>query len=76
MTDFIDRASEQEAQDRKLALQEQARRANLTGKTISDSALECTECAEPIPLNRRLAMPGCQFCISCQTQREKAFYER
>jgi phage/conjugal plasmid C-4 type zinc finger TraR family protein len=75
MTDIYDRACEQEERDRKIALQAQQARAGLAGKTVSDSATECQDCAEPIPYKRREAMPGCQFCIECQAQREKAFYE-
>jgi phage/conjugal plasmid C-4 type zinc finger TraR family protein len=26
----------------------------------------CLDCGEPIPENRRLASPGCRYCIACQ----------
>lgn len=76
MTDIYDRAALQEEQDRARALCEQHRRAGLTGKTVADSAEDCTECGEAIPLKRRAAAPGCQFCVTCQTQRETEFYQR
>ena len=76
MTDIFDRASEQEDRDRAIALQTQRSRASLAGKAVADSAIDCKECEAPIPHLRREAMPGCQFCVECQSQREKAFYER
>jgi phage/conjugal plasmid C-4 type zinc finger TraR family protein len=76
MTDITDRAAEQEELDRAVAMSAQRNRAGLDGKTIADSATDCTDCGEQIPFLRRQAMPGCQFCIDCQAHREKAFYER
>lgn len=76
MTDFIDRASEQEEHARSLALQEQARRAGLAGKTSDDSNVICADCDDVIPKRRRIAVPGCQCCIDCQTLREREFYQR
>ncbi|MFZ6675394.1 TraR/DksA C4-type zinc finger protein [Undibacterium sp. Xuan67W] len=76
MTDFIDRATAQEEHARHLALQDQARRAGLAGKTVLDSNVLCSDCDEPIPMRRRHAMPGCQCCIDCQTRREQEFYQR
>ncbi|WP_034919024.1 DksA/TraR family C4-type zinc finger protein [Erwinia sp. 9145] len=34
------------------------------------SAEFCEECGEPIPQARRLALPGVQYCITCQQQRD------
>ncbi|MBI3712610.1 MAG: TraR/DksA C4-type zinc finger protein [Burkholderiales bacterium] len=76
MTDIFDRASELEEKTRERALAAQAQRAALTGKTVADSATECQDCGEDIPLKRRKAMPGCQRCITCQARKEKEFYER
>lgn len=76
MTDIFDRAGEQEEYDRKIALQAQQSRAGLAGKTSADSATHCGDCREAISYKRREAAPGCRFCIQCQAQREKAFYER
>ena len=71
MTDMFDRASEQEEQERSRALAEQARRSDLTGKTVADSATTCVDCGDDIPLKRRKAMPGCVRCISCAQRVEK-----
>lgn len=76
MTDIFDRATELEELERRVALQAQTNRAGLVGKTAADSATECADCEEPIPEQRRVAIPGCQRCVECQAQREKAFYER
>jgi phage/conjugal plasmid C-4 type zinc finger TraR family protein len=75
MTDIFDRAGEQEERDRKNALQAQMNRADLDGKTVADSATHCGDCGDEIPHKRREAAFGCKFCIDCQGQREKAFYE-
>ena len=72
MTDVFDRASEREEQLRDDALQAQARRAGLTGKTYMDSARECHVCDEPIPDERRRAVPGVQTCVDCQNDLERA----
>lgn len=71
MTDIFDRASELEQKTRERALAAQAQRAGLTGKTVADSAVECKDCGDDIPLKRRKAMPGCQRCIHCQERQEK-----
>lgn len=34
------------------------------------SALWCEDCGEAIPLARREAVQGCQYCIDCQQIRE------
>ncbi|MDP2808660.1 MAG: TraR/DksA family transcriptional regulator [Rhodocyclaceae bacterium] len=72
MTDVFDRATEVEEALREDALQRQARRAGLTGKTWRDSAGECRVCGGGIPLKRRRAVPGVQTCIECQTDLERA----
>ncbi|HGE6960769.1 TPA: TraR/DksA C4-type zinc finger protein [Pseudomonas aeruginosa] len=35
------------------------------------SAVECEGCGDPIPEARRVAVPGCVFCIDCQSFAEK-----
>lgn len=35
------------------------------------SAQFCLECGEKIPEARRLALPGVQYCIECQSERDK-----
>jgi phage/conjugal plasmid C-4 type zinc finger TraR family protein len=72
MTDIIDLAAERETEFLFDALQDQSRRAGLSGKTIADSASHCIECDEPIPVARRKAVPGVQLCIACQIIKEKS----
>ncbi|WP_372802010.1 DksA/TraR family C4-type zinc finger protein [Paracoccus seriniphilus] len=36
------------------------------------SAEFCRECDEPIPEPRRIAMPGVQLCIECQSGHDRA----
>ena len=31
-----------------------------------ESAEDCDECGTDIPEARRLAVPGCRFCVECQ----------
>lgn len=71
MTDIFDRATEREEEFREDALQAQARRSGLAGKTWRDSADECSVCGEGIPLQRRKAVPGVQTCVHCQNDLEK-----
>lgn len=71
MTDIYDRATAHEEFERNLALQNQASKTGLSDKRIADSAINCSDCGESIPDNRREAMPGCQRCIDCQTIAEK-----
>ncbi|SEC72975.1 TraR/DksA C4-type zinc finger protein [Pseudomonas anguilliseptica] len=35
-----------------------------------ESAEDCDSCGVDIPQARRLAVPGCQFCVDCQGLRE------
>lgn len=72
MSDVFDRASEREDADRAIALQEQALRAGLDGKTVADSAEECRVCAAPLPALRRALLPGVQTCVECQEELERA----
>lgn len=70
MTDIVDRAAEREEDFRSDALEVQARRAGLAGKTVSDSALSCSVCEDSIPEGRREAIPGVQTCVACQADLE------
>jgi len=72
MTDVFDRASDLEEAQRQDALQAQARRAGLDGKTVEDSATHCGACGCLIPVARRRAVPGVQTCLTCQEDLERA----
>lgn len=41
------------------------------GMKSGPSLSHCEECGEEIPEGRRLVVPGCRTCISCQTELEK-----
>ena len=71
MSDDVDRAGEREQMVRDHALQAQARRAGLAGKTMADSAEFCA-CGVVIPQARRRAVPGCQRCVACQEDIERS----
>lgn len=36
-----------------------------------ESAEDCDTCGVEIPQARRLAVPGCQHCVDCQSLRER-----
>ncbi|MGV3994343.1 TraR/DksA family transcriptional regulator [Citrobacter freundii] len=64
MADFADDAS---------AVEELQRNAALSAHRINRdavSATHCVECGEDIPELRRVKVPGCQRCASCQQDSE------
>lgn len=65
MSDIIDRASEREAEFLAEALARHQRQPENRG-----SLKNCTDCGEPIPEARRLAVSGCLRCIDCQELHE------
>lgn len=64
MADFADDASAVEELQRNAALS--AHRINRD----SVSATHCVDCGEDIPELRRVKVPGCQRCASCQQDSE------
>lgn len=65
MTDVFDRATEVEQllRDAALAHQREAARAGMhPGAAVAD----CDDCGDPIPVERRSAVPGCTKCIECE----------
>jgi phage/conjugal plasmid C-4 type zinc finger TraR family protein len=73
--DDLDRAAEREQELRDDALRAQAARAAIgdKGKWQTLSAKWCggSGCGERIPDERRRAIPGVKFCVSCKEQQEK-----
>lgn len=69
MSDDIDRAQAREEEMRSDALAERDRRAHGNAPRISATA--CLHCDTPIPEGRRLAVPGVQTCVECQTDIER-----
>lgn len=62
--EIIDQASELEEMLRENAIA--AHRINRNAV----SATHCAECDEPIDERRRVAVPGCKTCASCQEEIE------
>ncbi|WP_321883564.1 TraR/DksA C4-type zinc finger protein [Burkholderia cepacia] len=73
MDDF-DHASDIEEQYRALAIAAATRPARSTAESAAFCQNEA--CGEPIPDERRRAVPGCRFCIECQERREQAINRR
>lgn len=39
----------------------------------------CEDCEGPIPERRQIAVPGCQYCVECQSEHDKmitSYYNR
>ncbi|EMV9185918.1 TraR/DksA C4-type zinc finger protein [Escherichia coli] len=66
MADLLDLASEREEIERSALIASRQRPA--PAHTIS--ATHCEGCGEEIPAARRLAVPGCEYCVLCQRDRE------
>lgn len=74
MTDIVDQANERAAELLHDALaRRQRQRAAAAAQQPEHSALECQACGEPISPARRLAVPGVQYCVTCQQRLEKGF---
>ena len=71
MTDIYDRATEIEEAQREDALEQHRHRRRLTP---TDSSRECRICDEPIPDERRRAVPGCSTCVDCQRDLEHGLW--
>ncbi|HBX36239.1 MAG TPA: molecular chaperone DnaK [Pseudohongiella sp.] len=52
--------------EQRLADNLEAQRRKSQQSAGRESATECEECGAPIPELRRLASPGCRYCIACQ----------
>lgn len=66
MTDLLELAAEREENFRQGLLEARMRPA--PAHTIS--ATHCEECGGEIPAARRVAVPGCERCVSCQEWHE------
>ena len=63
MADDIDLATQRSDDERHRLITNRAR-------YIGKSAHECTECGNPIPELRRVALPGIQTCVECARAHE------
>jgi len=71
VTDIVDQAILTEEENRQAALQRIARHDGSQGKTVRDSAEQCSVCDDPIPQLRREAVPGVHTCVACQDELER-----
>ena len=69
MSDWADKAAEREQELRDDALAAHARQVGQ--RQGEPSAEDCAVCGEPIPSERRQALPGVQTCIDCQADLER-----
>lgn len=69
-SDIIDQANELVEHRLQLAIQKHRIDQNAV------SAEHCSECEEDIPEARRVAMPGCKTCASCQDVLELMIKQR
>lgn len=65
--DILDLAKQQEDFALKATLADHRRQGVPTG----ESAHNCCDCEIVIPEARRLAVPGCQRCVTCQQELEQ-----
>ncbi|MEQ4451712.1 TraR/DksA family transcriptional regulator [Kosakonia sp. YIM B13605] len=61
MADEIDIAQQYEHEERERYI------LNARSKQTSVSRLTCDCCSAPIPEARRIAVPGVELCVTCQT---------
>ena len=69
-SDIIDQANKLVEHRLQLAIQKHRIDQNAV------SAEHCSECEEDIPEARRVAMPGCKTCASCQEVLERMIKQR
>ncbi|EMF5208131.1 TraR/DksA family transcriptional regulator [Enterobacter roggenkampii] len=69
-SDIIDQANELVEHRLQLVIQKHRFDQNAV------SAEQCSECEEDIPEARRVAMPGCKTCASCQEVLELMIKQR
>ncbi|WP_165430982.1 TraR/DksA family transcriptional regulator [Atlantibacter hermannii] len=68
--ELIDAANEQVEHNLQIAL------ANRRTFSNAVSATHCMDCGDDIPELRRVMVPGCQRCASCQEDSEKRSKQR
>ncbi|MGL4193193.1 MAG: TraR/DksA C4-type zinc finger protein [Vibrio sp.] len=67
--DVIDQAAKTEAKFQQMALANHRARAEHLARLPSRS--HCLECDDPIPVQRQEKIEGCQYCTTCQAERER-----
>jgi phage/conjugal plasmid C-4 type zinc finger TraR family protein len=64
MPDVFDLAQEREERERDAAIQRA--RLNAADDQQPSARLDCEECEDPIPEERRAILPGARRCTQCQ----------
>jgi phage/conjugal plasmid C-4 type zinc finger TraR family protein len=54
------------------SIEDELKRLSARSVPVGASAETCAECGEPIPEQRRLALPGVKFCRDCAEDRDAA----
>ena len=58
------------------SIEDELMRMKLQAVPSGTSRSHCAECDEPIPEQRRQAIPGVRLCIDCQGGRERGAVQR
>ena len=58
------------------SIEDELKRMQARRRASGESLTHCAECEEPIPEPRRVALPGVQLCIDCQTERDTRLVSR
>lgn len=69
--DIFDQAQLKDAEFTAMSIDSVKRLAAQQRLAALDSNTECGWCGEEIPEARRLAVPGCDLCAKCQSQKER-----
>lgn len=54
------------------SIEDELQRMRRAQAPARESLTHCAECEEPIPEERRRAVPGVRLCIDCQRERDAA----
>ena len=52
------------------SIQDELARMRAAGAPSGESRTHCAECEEPIPEQRRAALPGVKLCLDCASERD------
>ena len=69
MADIIDRACEQAERERLACIERQSTAASRSA--LPSGVLDCVDCDEPIPAQRRARIPGAKRCVDCESAVEQ-----
>ena len=58
------------------SINDELARMRATRRAAGESLTHCADCEEPIPEQRRKAVPGVTLCLDCQTERDASFRKR